>query len=117
MSKEILVTGGAGFIGSHVTKLLLDQGFGVTVVDNLSHGHKESLDSRTKFEQADLLDQKELERILPGHDAIIHMASLIEVGESVKKPVDFAENNIVGTVKLLEAMKATDVRKIIFSSS
>ena len=60
--------------------------------------------------------EKQLEEILPGHDAVIHMASFIEVGESVKKPVEFTENNIVGTVKLLEAMRVTGVKKMIFSS-
>ncbi len=114
---KILVTGGAGFIGSHVSKLLLDGEHSVTVIDDLSTGHKEYLDERVNFQQVSLEDQKKLEEILPGHDAIIHMASFIEVGESVKKPVEFAQNNIVGTVKLLEAMKATGVKKIIFSSS
>lgn len=114
---KVLVTGGAGFIGSHVTKLLLDQGHTVTVVDNLSHGYKEALDQRTNFIEADLLDQAKLEKILPGHDAVIHMASFIEVGESVKKPIEFAQNNIIGTIRLLEAMKITNVKKIIFSSS
>lgn len=114
---KILVTGGAGFIGSHVQRLLLDQGHQVSVVDNLSHGHKELIDERANFVQADILDQKKLEEILPGHEALIHMASLIEVGESVKKPVEFTENNIVGMVKLLEAMKNTGVKKVIFSSS
>lgn len=114
---KILVTGGAGFIGSHVTKLLLHQDHTVTVLDNLSKGHKDLLDSRAKFIQADVTNQKKLEEVLPGHDAVIHMASFIEVSESVRNPVGFAENNIVGTVKLLEAMKNTNVRKIIFSSS
>lgn len=114
---RILVTGGAGFIGSHVNKLLIDAGHNVTVLDNLSHGQKQAVDSRATFIQADLLDQKKLEEILPGHDALIHMASLIEVGESVKKPVEFSENNILGTVKLLEAMRKSGVKKIIFSSS
>jgi len=114
---KILVTGGAGFIGSHVTKLLLDNGHVVTVVDDLSHGSRDFVDTRATFHQIDLLDQDKLEQILPGHEAVIHMASLIEVGESVKKPVEFAENNIVGTVKLLEAMKNCKVKKIIFSSS
>lgn len=114
---NILVTGGAGFIGSHVTKLLLNEGHQVTVVDNLSKGHQDLVDKRANFVQADILDQERLEEILPGNDAVIHMASLIEVGESVKKPAEFAENNIVGTVKLLEAMKKTNVKKIIFSSS
>ncbi len=114
---RILVTGGAGFIGSHVNKLLLDQNHTVCVVDNLSRGHKESIDSRTTFVQADLLEQEKLEKLLIGYDAVIHMASLIEVGESVKKPVEFVENNITGTIKLLEAMRAAGVNKIIFSSS
>ncbi len=114
---KVLVTGGAGFIGSHVNKLLLDQGHSVAVIDNLSKGQKDSLDQRAAFHQISLDDQKGLEQILSGHDAVIHMASFIEVGESVKKPVEFAENNIVGTIKLLEAMKNANVKKIIFSSS
>lgn len=114
---KLLVTGGAGFIGSHVTKLLLDQGHSVTVFDNLSTGHKDQTDKRASFVKGDLLDQASLEKTLKGHDAVIHLASFIEVGESVKKPVEFAENNILGTVKLLEAMRETNVKKIIFSSS
>lgn len=114
---KILVTGGAGFIGSHVNKLLLDEGHEVTVIDNLSQGHPESIDKRCSFIEADLNEQSKLEQILPGHDAVIHMASLIEVGESVKYPVEFTQNNILGTVKLLEAMRKTNVKKIIFSSS
>ncbi|MBI2599405.1 UDP-glucose 4-epimerase GalE [Candidatus Daviesbacteria bacterium] len=114
---RILVTGGAGFIGSHVQRLLLDSGHHVTVVDDLSKGRKELVDPRTTFIQLSLSDQKKLEEILPGHDGVIHMASFIEVGESVAKPVEFVENNILGTVKLLEAMKATNVKRIIFSSS
>lgn len=114
---KVFVTGGAGFIGSHVNKLLLDQGHQVTAVDNLSKGHKDLLDPRVNFHQISLENQSELEKILPNHGAVIHMASFIEVGESVKKPVEFAENNIVGTVKLLQAMKNTGVKKMIFSSS
>ena len=114
---NILVTGGAGFIGSHIVKLLFDQKHSVTVLDNLSSGHKDQVDERANFVAGDLLDQAGLEKVLPGHDAIIHMASKIEAGESVKKPVEFAENNILGTVKLLEAMKKVNVKKIIFSSS
>lgn len=114
---KILVTGGAGFIGSWVTKLLLDAGHAVSVVDDLSSGQRTSVDTRANFTQANILDQLKLEEILKGHEAVIHMASFIEVGESVKKPVEFTENNIVGTVTLLEAMRKTDARKIIFSSS
>lgn len=114
---KILVTGGAGFIGSHVNKLLLDQNHQVTAIDDLSKGHQDFLDPKVNFHQVSLEDQKQLESILPGHDAVIHMASFIEVGESVKKPVEFVQNNIVGTVKLLEAMRVSNIRKIIFSSS
>lgn len=114
---KILVTGGAGFIGSHTAKFLLDQSYQVTVLDNLSKSIKESVDSRANFIQGDLLDGEKLEQILQGHDAVIHMASLIEVGESVKRPVEFVQNNVLGTVKLLEAMRKSNVKKIIFSSS
>lgn len=114
---KILVTGGAGFIGCAVTKLLLDQNHSVTVLDNLSHGHQEFIDKRASFIKADILDEDKLIEVLPGHDAIIHMSSLIEVGESVKNPIEFTQNNILGTVKLLEAMRKTNVKKIIFSSS
>ncbi|MCL5070963.1 MAG: NAD-dependent epimerase/dehydratase family protein [Actinobacteria bacterium] len=114
---KVFVTGGAGFIGSHVNKLLLDQGHSVTVIDDLSKGHQNLVDPRVNFHQISLNNQTELEKILPGQDAVIHMASFIEVGESVKKPVEFTENNIAGTVKLLEAMKNTGVKKMIFSSS
>ncbi len=114
---KILVTGGAGFIGSHVNKLLIESGHQVTVVDNLSKGHQKLIDPEVNFIQADILDQTRLEQILPTHDVVIHMASLIEVGESVKKAGEFAENNILGTVRLLEAMRKSGVKKIIFSSS
>ncbi len=114
---KILVTGGTGFIGSWVVKLLLDQNHQVTVLDNLSNSTKENLDQRATFVEGDILDQAKLEEVLPNHDVVIHMASKIEVSESVKNPVEFTENNIVGTVKLLEAMKKVGVKKIIFSSS
>lgn len=114
---KVLVTGGAGFIGSHVNKLLLDQGHSVTVVDDLSKGYQDLIDPRVNFRKISLENQADLEKILPGHDGVIHMASFIEVGESIKKPVEFSQNNIVGTVKLLEAMKHTGVKKMIFSSS
>lgn len=114
---KILVTGGAGFIGSHVNKLLLEQNHTVNVVDNLSRSNKQFLDSRVNFIEANINNQAKLEEILPGIDVVIHMASFIEVSESVENPVLFTENNILGTVKLLNAMKNTNVKKIIFSSS
>lgn len=114
---RIFVTGGAGFIGSHVTKLLLEQGHQVTVFDDLSSGHQDQIDEKVNFIKGDICDQTALENALANHDAVIHMASFIEVGESVKKPVEFGENNIIGTIKLLEVMRKTGVKKMIFSSS
>lgn len=114
---KVLVTGGAGFIGSHVCRVLLEKWHRVSVVDNLSHGQKTAIPQGVNFFQADIADREEMVKILTGHEAVIHMASLIEVGESVKRPQEFAQNNIVGTVALLEAMKEANVKKIIFSSS
>ncbi|KKR51382.1 MAG: UDP-glucose 4-epimerase [Candidatus Curtissbacteria bacterium GW2011_GWA1_40_16] len=112
---NILVTGGAGFIGSHVTKLLLDSGHEVVVVDNLSCGKRENVDSRAQFIEADI-------RSIPDHafknvDSVIHMAGLIIVPESVEDPIKYADNNVIGTIDLLESMRKNDVKKIIFSSS
>lgn len=114
---NILVTGGAGFIGSHVTKLLLDSGHKVTVFDNLSLGKKESVDKRAKLKVGDIRNSKEIESALVGIDAVIHMAGLIVVPESVKDPLKYVENNVIGTVNLIEAMRKINVKKIIFSSS
>lgn len=114
---KILVTGGAGFIGSHIVKLLLDQGHTVLVFDNLSRGYLELIDKRALFLKGDLADSKLLEKALVGIDGVIHMAALAEVNESVSKPLLYVQNNIVGSLNLLEAMRVAGVKKIIFSSS
>jgi UDP-glucose 4-epimerase len=114
---RVIVAGGAGFIGCHINKVLLDSGHEVKVIDNLSTGKKDNIDSRAQFEQIDLSDQTSVEKALAGYDAVIHLANSIIVPESVEKPVEYAENNVVNTVKLMEAMKNTGVKKIIFSSS
>ena len=113
---RVIVTGGAGFIGSHINKVLLDAGHQVKVVDNLSRASKENLDSRVEFVQMDV-SSPELVKELQGFDAGIHLANYIVVPESVANPVEYAENNVVGTVKLLESMRQAAVKKIIFSSS
>jgi UDP-glucose 4-epimerase len=114
---RIFVTGGAGFIGNHTTPILIERGHQVTVYDNLSTGRRELIPPDVAFIRGDLRDEKKLTAALAGHDAVIHLAAFIAVGVSVQRPVEFAENNVVNTVRLLEAMKTVGVRRIVFSSS
>jgi UDP-glucose 4-epimerase len=114
---RVFVTGGAGFIGSALTRVLLDEGHDVTVLDDLSKGFRSLVPAGVRFIEADLRDEEMLPGWLRGHDAVIHMAAFIEVARSIKEPVVFAENNIVNSVRLLEAMHRADVGKIVFSSS
>lgn len=122
----ILITGGAGYIGSHCCVTFLDAGHDVVVVDNLSNSNPESLDRvaaltgrKVPFEKADICDQPAITRILADYacTAVIHFAGLKAVGESAEKPLAYYENNVVGTLRLLAAMEACDVRQLIFSSS
>ena len=126
MSKKILVTGGCGYIGSHTTVQLLEQGYDVIVLDNLSNSKPESL-KRVKqitgkevtFYQGDILDKNILHKIFSEQQiyAVIHFAGLKAVGESSVIPLKYYENNISGTVCLLDVMKEHNVKNIIFSSS
>ena len=123
---RILVTGGAGYIGSHTCVELLNQGQEVVVVDNLCNSSEESL-NRVKqitgkdvtFYKADLLDKDAMEEIFSKEtiDAVIHFAGLKAVGESVAKPLEYYHNNITGTLVLCDVMRNLGVKKIIFSSS
>src|SRR3989344_4503500 len=101
---NVLVTGGAGFIGSHVVKILLDEGHKVVVLDDLSSSKKETVDKRAELIVCDIKDSSQSREALKGVDAVIHMAGLIIVPESVKDPVKYCENNVVGTVSFLESM-------------
>lgn len=114
---RVLVTGGAGFIGSHVVAVLLGQGHEVTVLDNLSTGFRRLVPEGARFIEGDLADEERLPHYLRGHDAVIHMAGFIEVERSVREPLAFTMNNVVNSVRLLEAMRQADVGKIVFSSS
>src|SRR3989338_1357554 len=110
---KVLVTGGAGFIGSHVTKLLLDRGYQVVVLDNLSHGFAENVDRRAKLIVGDIRDSKSTKEALKGVEAVIHMAGLIIVPESVRDTIKYCDNNVLGAVNLLECMRDVNVKKII----
>jgi UDP-glucose 4-epimerase len=114
---RVFVTGGAGFIGSHVVSALLRAGHEVTVLDNLTTGHADAVPPSVDFIQGDLRDEANLQGWLGGHDAVVHLAALVPVPTSVRRPVEFAENNVVNTVRLLEAMHQTGVSRIVFSSS
>src|SRR5512146_156145 len=114
---RVFVTGGAGFIGSHVCRVLLAAGHKVTVLDNLSTGRKDLVPEDAGFIPGDLSQEDRLAEWLAGHDAVIHLAALVPVPTSVKRPVEFAENNVVNTVRLLESMRKAGVSRIVFSSS
>ena len=97
---KILVMGGAGYIGSHTVRHLLDCGYDVVVGDNLVYGHRCAVDERACFEHADLLDPLSLEALFAAHkiDAVLHFAAFAYVGESVQKPEKYYFNNVVGTL-------------------
>src|SRR3989344_5655613 len=114
---NVLVTGGAGFIGSHTVRILLDQGHKVVILDNLSSSKKDSVDRRAQLIIGDIKDPTQTRKALKGADAVIHMAGLIIVPQSGKDPLKYCENNVVGTVSFLESMRAENVKKKIFSSS
>lgn len=124
--QNILVTGGTGYIGSHTCVELLDTGYNVIVVDNLCNSNIESLErikkisgEELRFIEADLRDSTKIDQLFSSCeiDAVIHFAGLKAVGESVNIPVEYYQNNITGTLNLLEAMKAHDINNIVFSSS
>jgi len=115
---NVLVVGGAGYIGSHMVKELLGAGFDVTTLDNLVTGHRDAV-TGGNFIQGDLSDQKLLDRLFSEQavDAVMHFAAYSLVGESVEKPIDYYRNNFSGTLSLLDAMLRHGVRRFIFSST
>lgn len=123
---KILVTGGAGYIGSHTCVELLDAGYEVVILDNLYNSSKKAVDrieeitgKKVTLYENDMLDKEALEKIfsVENIDAVIHFAGLKAVGESVAKPLEYYKNNITGTLTLVEVMREHNCKNIIFSSS
>jgi UDP-glucose 4-epimerase len=116
---NVLVTGGAGYIGSHAVKILLEKGYQVTVIDNLSTGYLQAIDQRARFYQVDIKDKEQVVEILEKEqiEAVIHFAAFSLVGESMKIPLHYYENNVYGTKELLHAMAKANVKTIVFSST
>ncbi len=114
---RILVTGGAGYIGSTAASILVDRGHDVIVFDDLSTGHAESVDPRAEFFEGSLLDPDALRRALVGVSAVVHFAGNSLVGESVEKPDLYHHVNVDGTRNLIDAMKLFAIDRMVFSSS
>jgi len=114
---KVLVTGGAGYIGSHVVLALCEEGNNVVVLDDLSTGNRESVDKRALFIQGSTLNDDDLSKGLNDVDAVIHLAAFKAAGESMIHPEKYSHNNITGTITLLNAMVKQGVNKFIFSST
>ena len=117
-SRAVLVTGGAGYIGSHAAKSLVQAGYRVVVYDNLAAGHRGAL-KFGEFVQGDITDVVAVREALRRHEivAVMHFAAFLDVGESVREPARYYRNNVVGALSVLEAMAAESVRHFVFSST
>jgi len=119
---KAIVTGGAGFIGSHLVDRLLDNGYSVTVVDNMSCGHIDNLkqhleNPRLTVHTVDIRDGPQLNKILEGHDAVFHIAAHANIRESLADHRSDLENNIIGTINILDAMVKSDIQDLVFAST
>ncbi len=119
MVKNILITGGAGYIGSHIAEILIKKNKKVFLIDNLSTGHRQLINKKAKFFKLDIHYKNKVKNIIEKYqiDSIIHLAANLIIGEGQKKPKKYFKNNVLGTQKLLNACKNTTVKNFIFSSS
>lgn len=118
--KTVMVAGGAGYIGSHMVYDLIQKGYDVVVVDNLSTGHKAAIDKKSRFYEGDTRDRNFMRSVFkqePNVDTVIHMDAFSIVPESVEDPLKYFDNNLIGVIALLEVMKEFGVKKIVFSST
>ena len=118
MNRTLLVTGGAGYIGSHMVRRLLDAGARFVVLDSLARGNRDAVPSAAAFVEGDLADAAALDAAFDhGVDAVVHFAALAYVGESVRRPIQYYRNNVGGTLALLDAMRRRGVPRLVFSST
>ena len=119
MVKNILITGGAGYIGSHISEVLIQRKKKIFILDNLSTGHKRLINKKAKFILGDISNRHIIKKILKKHkiDSVIHLAAALSVGESQKKPNKYKRINIEGTKRLLLSINNSNVKNIIFSST
>jgi len=117
--KNILVTGGAGYIGAHIIEILIKKKLNIFIVDNLTTGHKQLINKKAKFFKLDILKTNELKKIITIHniDSIIHLAANLIISEGEKRPKKYFNNNVIGTQSILEASEGTKVKNFLFSST
>ena len=115
---NVLVTGGAGFIGSHLVELLIEKGYEVTVLDNLSQGNKDWIHPQAQFVEGDILDTDKLNYVTANKEAVFHLAAMSRVLPSLtQSPLVSAQNNIIGTLNVLEAARVAKCSKVVYSAS
>ena len=119
MIKNILVTGGAGYIGSHVIEILIKKNKNVFIIDNLTTGYKKLINKKAKFFKLDILNTKKLKKIIEKYniDSIIHLAANLIIGEGERQPKKYYKNNVKGTQSVLDSIKKTKVKNLLFSST
>lgn len=119
MTETILVAGGAGYVGSHMVQELINGHYDVVVIDNLSTGHRQAINSQARFYQGDTRDRQFLESVFAQEEitAVIHMDAFSLVPESVQQPLKYFDNNLIGLISLLEAMNKYAIKYLIFSST
>lgn len=114
---RILVTGGAGFIGSHLVDALIDEGHDIIVLDNLSTGKKEQINEKAKFHNVDIRNYESIKSLFSGVDYVFHLAAQARIQPSIANPKETFENNVTGTLNVLLASKESKVKKVIYSAS
>ena len=119
MTKNILITGGAGYIGSHISEILIKEKKKIFIVDNLSTGHKKLINKKAKFFKVNINDRKKIKFIVKKYniDSIIHLAGSLIIGEGEKYPKKYFKNNVLGTKNLIMSVKNSNVKNFIFSST